>query len=148
MDSTRIGRRQRGSALAIGLILLLVLTVLAVASVGSATNDVRMAANSQFARTAFEAQQRGSEVALQTYAPDTRLPTVTVAPVTFDTTTSYTYTVAFNAQNGYTEVPGGGYSIGEGMGFKAIHFDVTSTGKTSGGTSTTATQSFYIVGPP
>ena len=44
-----------------------------------------------------------------------------------------------------TDVPEGGYSMGS-HGFKAYHFDVTSTGAARRGASADANQSFYIKG--
>lgn len=141
------GRRQHGAALVVGLILLLVLTVLAIASVGTSTMDLKMAANAQYAANAFQATERGIDVAILTTAPNTTTPLVTVNNQPAGPTDTYSYTMRFNINNGITEVPSGGFSLGEGIGFKAFHFDVTSTGSSSSNSTTTATQSFYVVGP-
>ena len=57
---------QRGVALFVGLILLLVITVLAVAAMTMATADLRMAANRQFRENAFQAASRGIQQAMVT----------------------------------------------------------------------------------
>ena len=48
-------KKQSGAALVIGLVLLLVLTLLAVSGMNTATLEVQMAGNSQFAENAFQA---------------------------------------------------------------------------------------------
>ena len=141
--------RERGAALAVGLILLLVLTILAIANLSTSTLDLRMAANAMFTTNAFEATERGIDIAIQTNVPDTTKTTVTV-PLTAASGTNgdaYTYTIRFNAANGVTAVPSGGFSLGSGVGFNAFHFDVSSTGAAASSSTTTATQSYYVVGP-
>ena len=50
--------RQRGAALVIGLILLLVLTLLAVTGMNTASTELIMAGNEQYRQNAFSGQQR------------------------------------------------------------------------------------------
>lgn len=57
-------RSQRGAALVIGLILLLVLTVLAISGVNSASLEFFMAGNEQFRQNAFQAAETGIERAM------------------------------------------------------------------------------------
>jgi len=138
---------QRGAALVIGLILLLVLTLLAVSGMNTSTLELQMSGNQQFGQDAFQAAETGIDRALQsgdyttvetTTVPETALPDST------DTVASET---VFNADNGVTPVPAGGYSLGVSKGFQAYHFDITSTGTAGRGATSTQTQSFYIVGP-
>lgn len=139
---------QRGAALVVGLILLLVLTVLAVASMSSSTMGLQMTANAQSSANAFQAAERAVDIAMATYMPDTTEPLVE-----FDeediagTTDSYQYAIEFDVNNGVTEVPDGGFSVGEGVGFRAYHFDVRATGRAARGASVVTTQSYYVVGP-
>jgi type IV pilus assembly protein PilX len=53
--------RQQGAALVVGLIVLLVMTMLGVASMGSMTSELRMAANVQIRNTAFQAASAAIE---------------------------------------------------------------------------------------
>lgn len=139
---------QRGAALVVGLILLMVLTVLAVASMSSSTMGLQMTANAQSDTNAFQAAERAVDIAMATYMPDTTQPLVEFDPEDIaGTADSYEYAVEFNTDNGITEVPDGGFSVGEGIGFKAYHFDVAATGRSSRGASATTTQSYYVVGP-
>ncbi len=57
--------RQRGAALIVGLILLMVLTVLAVSAMRSATLDLTMASNAQFRENAFQLAESGIQATLR-----------------------------------------------------------------------------------
>jgi len=139
---------QSGAALVIGLILLLVLTVLAVSSMSGATMGLQMTSNAQSANNSFQAAERAVDVAMATYMPDTTAGAVAFDPTDIaGTSDSYEYSIEFNVNNGVTEVPDGGFSLGEGIGFRAYHFDVTATGESTRGASTVTTQSYYVVGP-
>ena len=139
----RLQRRQEGAALVVGLIMLMVLTLLAISGMNTATLELQMAGNSQFAENAFQAAETGVDRALAIGGFNTALPLV--APVALmpsgDSITSVTtFDIA-------TAVPDGGYSIGTGTGFQAFHFDIVSQGTAARGATATNTQSFYIVGP-
>jgi type IV pilus assembly protein PilX len=141
MKRLRPRQREQGAALIIGLVLLLVLTVLGVSGITTATLDLQMTGNTQAAQFAFQAAETGIDVALS-------------GPV--DTTTPQIYTdvpvgdgtYEFSAQifcAGTTSVPEGVYS--EGVGARAIHFDAVSTGTGPRDAVSVHTQSVYIVGP-
>ncbi len=142
-------RSQRGVALFVGLILLLVITVLAVAAMTMATSDLRMAANRQFHENAFQAASRGVQLGMITPNLPTTGVTVTVAStaVPGNATDTYEYTVSFDPDNGVTGVPAGGYSLGTSSGFSAFHFEVQATGKSVRGSEVVQEQGFYIIGP-
>ena len=57
-------RRERGAALVIGLIMLLILTILAFTGVNTATTELAMASNEQFRRNAADASAAGVEEAI------------------------------------------------------------------------------------
>ncbi len=59
-----IGHSQQGAALIVGLILLLVLTILAVSTMRTATLELLMASNAQYKEDAFQTAEAGIEVAL------------------------------------------------------------------------------------
>jgi type IV pilus assembly protein PilX len=61
---TFAARRQQGAALIIGLVLLLVLTLLAVSSMSSASLEFIMAGNEQYRSNAFQAAEVGIEQTL------------------------------------------------------------------------------------
>lgn len=139
-----IGARQRGAALVIGLILLLVLTLLAVSGMNTATLELQMAGNSQFSQNAFQAAETGIEAAMQTNLVNTNV--VITSPVTAIPGTNDTYQTVtrFNPDTGVQNTLVVGSSAGE---FAFYHFDVTSTGTSGRGATSTNTQSFYVQAP-
>jgi type IV pilus assembly protein PilX len=133
--------RQKGAALIVGLVLLLVLTVLGISGINMAALDLNMTSNTQSAEYAFEAAETGIDVALSGPV-DTAAPfSYTDVPVGDGT---YEYTAVISCA-GTTPVPEGIYS--EGGGARAIHFDAVSTGTGPRDAVSTHTQSVYIVGP-
>jgi hypothetical protein len=56
--------RQRGAALVVGLLLLLVLTILAISGMNTASLELMMAGNTQYQQNAFQAAETGIERAL------------------------------------------------------------------------------------
>jgi type IV pilus assembly protein PilX len=68
--------RQRGAALAVGLILLVVLTLLAFTGINAATTELAMAGNEQYRKNAAQASGAGIEVAIA------RVGTVNTVPGT------------------------------------------------------------------
>jgi type IV pilus assembly protein PilX len=147
-------RRQRGAALVIGLILLLVLTILAVSGVVTSTLELRMVGNQQQQERAFQAADTGIERAL---AGDVPLTTsITPTPVPLTEVERYTGSGTADASGdtfegslrymgdaAATSVPG--YSLGAGL--LSYHFQVEITGTSSGGAVSQHVQGFYIVGP-
>lgn len=141
-------RRQGGAALVVGMILLMVLTLLAISGMTSATMELQMAGNAQYSENAFQAAETGVEEAMR----DARVNgtnTSNVDPekteVVAGTTDHYKILTIHNPDNGVTKVPSGGFSMGVGKGFSAYHFDVTSTGTSSRSSTQTHVQSFYVV---
>jgi type IV pilus assembly protein PilX len=56
-------QNQRGAALIVGLMLLVIITLLAVTAVGTSTTELVMAGNEQFRERAFQAAEAGIETA-------------------------------------------------------------------------------------
>lgn len=56
--------RQQGAALIVGLILMVVVTVLAISGMNTATTELAMARNDQHYETAFQAAETGLDIAL------------------------------------------------------------------------------------
>jgi len=137
--------RQRGAALVVGLILLLVLTILAVSGVLSSTMELRMVRNTQSQERAFQSAEVAIEDALANPVLSTSAvftqPTVAVPNSPGDT---YAYQMQFVGQTplgtGMT-----GFSIG--TAFQSYHFQVDATGNGPDNALAQHTQSFYVVGP-
>ena len=159
--------RQSGAALVVGLILLLVLTLLAISGMTTASLELQMAGNEQYQERAFQFADAGIEQAMAAGVFNTNAAVGTydnvaaVNPVPDRGTGRQVtncpevagavdgqqceYFLRFDIQNGQTAVPGGGYSIG--TGFEAYHFIIDSYGTAERGAMSEHRQSFYVVGP-
>ncbi len=142
-------QRQRGAALVVGLILLVVITVLAVSGMNTATTELAMARNDQTFENAFQAAETGLEEALAQNTFDTGSPTTVTKPITSNE--SVTATIDFEDS---TIVPDKAFSLGVGTGIAAYHFLAEATAESNRDSSptdrdatATHTQAFYIVGP-
>lgn len=141
-------RRDRGAALVVGLILLLILTVLAISGMTTASLELQMAGNAQYQERAFQAADTGIEraIAQQVYSTAAATPvTSTSADATASDGDTFEAVVQFDNVGGVTSVPGGGYSLGTGL--QAYHFVVTSRGESARGATSEHVQSFYVIGP-
>lgn len=142
--------QQQGAALVVGLLLLVVITVLAISGMNTATTELAMARNDQNYENAFQAAETGLEQALS----QGNYNTLAGAAVTqtINANDSVTAQIQFEAS---TLVPDRAFSLGVGSGVAAYHFLATSRaesrrapGSTTDRDSTaTHTQAFYIVGP-
>ena len=144
-------RKQSGAALVVGLLLLVVITVLAISGMNTATTELAMARNDQSYENAFQAAETGLESALA-QGQFSALGSATV-PVTINSTDSVVTTIQPDGDP--TIVPDRAFSLGVGSGVVAYHFLATAEavsertpGKPSDRDSNALhTQAFYIVGP-
>ncbi len=142
--------RQQGAALVVGLILLVVITVLAISGMNTATTELAMARNDMNYENAFQAAETGLEVALAQGLFDTLAGTTVTQ--TISTHDSVSAEIVFEDSS---IVPDKAFSLGSGSGVAAYHFVVTSTATslrdpdstTDRDSSAVHTQSFYVVGP-
>jgi Tfp pilus assembly protein PilX len=137
-----LARPQRGAALFIALILLLVITILAVSTMGTSRLELQMAGNTQFGLHAFQAAQSAIEARI---AADDFTTGVAPAPVTHSYTTTGASATSSIAYQTSTEVPAGGYSLG--AGYQAYHFQIGVTATAARNARSEQAQGFYIVGP-
>lgn len=144
--------RHQGAALVTALLLLMVLTVLGVAGLATATLELRMAGNAQHHERAFAAAEHAIEQAVTTADLDTSsTPSAPLrpacggacsVPVTGD---PFDYSLYYDAGAGRTPAPDGGYSLGAGL--QAHHFIVEASGGSGRGARAEHTQGFYVLGP-
>jgi len=143
-------KNQSGAALVVGLLLLVVITVLAISGMNTATTELAMARNDQNYENAFQAAETGLENALAQGQFNTLAgTTVTQYINTYDSVTS---TIQFENS---TIVPDKAFSLGVGSGVVAYHFLATATAKserspgiaTDRDSNAVHTQAFYVVGP-
>ena len=153
MKNLSIKRSQHGAALIVGLILLVVITVLAVSGMNTATTELAMARNDQNNENAFQAAETGLEQALAQATFNT------VNPVTLTQTINSGHdqiTVIVTYENA-TMVPDRAFSLGVGSGIAAYHFNAVSTAisrriadgvsNTDRDASAVHSQAFYKIGP-
>lgn len=160
-------RAQSGAALVVGLLLLLVLTLLAISGMTTASLELQMAGNDQYQERAFQMADAGIEQAIQggifntnvtlgNYDKTDPLDPVPVRgqgrqiedcpePANPAPGQQCEYFLRFDENTGVSAVPGGGYSLG--TGFQAYHFVVDSYGTSNRGAASEHQQSFYVVGP-
>jgi type IV pilus assembly protein PilX len=143
-------KRQQGAALIIGLLLLVVITILAVSGMNTATTELAMARNDQTYENVFQAAETGIENALAQDVFSTAGPVViTPAVQTYEVVTA---TIRYEDS---TLVPDKAFSLGAGSGIAAYHFNATSQAEyrmdpgnvTDRDATAVHTQAFYIVGP-
>ena len=140
---------QRGAALVIGLVLLVVITVLAVSGVNTATTELAMARNDQNAENAFQAAETGLENALALGAYDE----VMVLPQYVSSSGHEFVDARIDFERPLQAVPDKAFSLGSGV--VALSFVATSAATsardpgnpTDRDASAVHTQAFYVIGP-
>jgi type IV pilus assembly protein PilX len=143
-------KHQQGAALIVGLLLLVVITVLAVSGMNTATTELAMARNDQTSENVFQSAEKGLETALAQGLFSTAAPIV-VTPAT----TTYEEISATIQYEDSTLVPDRAFSLGAGSGISAHHFLVTSDAAfradpgnvTDRDATASHKQAFYVVGP-
>lgn len=153
MNMKRNIGNQRGAALIVGLILLVVVTVLAIAGMNTATTELAIARNDQNYENAFQAAETGLETALAQGRFDTLVETE-LAGIDVPVRDNDLVTAVIRYDTS-TLVPDRAFSLGVGSGIAAYHFTATATAESnmSGGMETDRdasavhTQAFYVVGP-
>ena len=135
---------QRGAALVVGLILLMVLTVLGISSMNTATLELAMAGNTQHHQEAFQAAETGIDISISQRNFNTAV--AAIVPLTALDAGLDTQVVSTFIET--APVPNDAFSIGVGTGaVQAFHFDVVAVGRGPRNAVSTHTQSFYVVGP-
>jgi hypothetical protein len=149
----------------------MVLTLLAVTGMTTASLELQMAGNGQYRERAFQAAEAGLERAIQAGVYDTESTIGTYVPsadpavpptpqrgtgirgclqgvdadgVAAATGDCYEYFMRFDDQSGPTPVPGGGPEL---AGFRALHFVVDAFGSSGRHAESHHAQGFYVVVP-
>lgn len=135
-------RQQRGAALVIGLILLLVLTLLAVSGMNSASLEFIMAGNEQYRANAFEAAETGIE---QSIAQGTFNPGAPAQALNGNNNANDVWASTVTPQLGGAPLPAiWGFSWNS---FSSYHFEVISTGTSVRGGQAINTQGVAVIAP-
>jgi type IV pilus assembly protein PilX len=136
----RIPSRQRGAALAIGLILLLVLTVLAVSGMNTASMELVMAGNEQYRQRAFHASETGVELALADLpaVPQTGAVMSRTRALTGDTQSEVTTASQYMGD----DLNLTGFSAGK---FVGLHYQIASVGTSARNSQSQQFQGAYVI---
>jgi hypothetical protein len=133
--------RQRGAALIVGLVLLVVLTVLAVSGVNMATMELNMAGNTQARELAFQAAETGIDRALSGPVSPAVPQTYTGVPIGDG---SYEFDATIECV-GWSRVPD--RIFGEFGAARAIHYLASAEGRGPRDAVSRHSQGIYIIGP-
>ena len=156
MNTSRNIKKQQGAALIVGLILLVVITVLAISSMNTATTELAMARNDQNYENAFQAAETGLETALSQGVFLAQPAPILLPRVDLPSGHEYVDSqVQFDAPPTPVPPEAGAFSLGVGVGMQAYHFVATATAvsardpgaTTDRDASAVHTQAFFIVGP-
>ena len=135
-------QRQRGAALVVGLILLLVLTLLAVSGMNSASLQFVMAGNEQYRANAFSAAEAGIE---QTLAGGMFNPALGPQAKNGSANVTDKWATTVTAQLGGTPLPalwGNSWNS-----FATYHFEISSTGTAVRNAQAVNVQGVAIISP-
>lgn len=132
-------RKQKGAALVVGLLLLVILTLLAITGMNTTTTELVMAGNEQFRENAFNTSGAGLEEALSNLAtvPQNGTPVEATGKVPNSTDT---YSTESTYKGDDLNVPG--YSSGKFVGF---HYEVVSTGLSARKASSQQRQGAFVI---
>ncbi|MBT8091908.1 MAG: hypothetical protein KJN77_02660 [Gammaproteobacteria bacterium] len=150
-QAPRLPGQQSGAALVIGLLLLVVITVLAVSGMNTATTELAMARNHQNYEYAFQAAETGLEYAL---AQNNFAAQAAATSLTEELSDRESVDIVIQYETS-TIVPDRAFSLGSGSGVAAYHFIATSQAESRRSPADTTdrdstaehSQAFYIVGP-
>ena len=132
--------RQAGATLIVGLVLLLVLTVLGVSGMNTATMEITMAGNAQFHQDAFQMAEDAIDNAVGRELYSTAGPR-NVVP--FGGGRAVDRQAVINYTEVTTPIPD---SVNSVDGMQAYHFDILSTGVGPRTGTSVHTQAFYVRG--
>ena len=143
VSTTRTASRQQGAALVVGLLLLLVLTLLAISGMNSASLEFIMAGNEQYRSNAFQAAEAGIEqsILLGNFNPAggvQAMPATAINP-----TDSWSSTIT--PQLGGTPLAaiwGNSWNS-----FSTYHFEVNSTGTSTRNSNAVDLQGVAVISP-
>lgn len=141
-STTRTFHRQQGAALVVGLLLLLVLTLLAVSGMNSASLEFVMAGNEQYRSNAFQAAEAGIEqtILLGSFNPGAPVQTLNGNPTATDA-----WTATVTPQLG--GVPLAAIWGNSWNSFSTYHFEINSAGTSVRSANAVNLQGIAVISP-
>jgi type IV pilus assembly protein PilX len=148
-SNQRYANTQAGAALVIGLLLLLILTLLAISGMNTASLELVMAGNTQYQQNAFQAAETGIAQALVAAGfnpgdPPQRLPAAGTTLIA-DTGGSDAYVATVTPQLGGAAQPAMWGSSWDS--FSTFHFETRSVGTSSRNATATNRQGVAVIAP-
>ncbi|MBS0388891.1 MAG: pilus assembly PilX N-terminal domain-containing protein [Proteobacteria bacterium] len=141
-STSRKFQYQQGAALVVGLLLLLVLTLLAVSGMNSASLEFVMAGNEQYRSNAFQAAEAGIE---QTILQGAFNPGSPVQTLTGNPTATDTWTATVTPQLG--GIPLAAIWGNSWNSFSTYHFEISSTGTSVRSANAVNLQGIAVISP-
>ena len=138
--------RQRGAALVVGLMLLLVLTLLAVTGMNTASTELIMAGNAQWQENAFQAAETGIEQAIRNANFNPGVASTPLARTQVPSSAGDYYEGAITPQPDVNR-PQQAMLGNRWDSFSTFHFEVESTGTSVRGATTTHVQGLFVISP-
>jgi type IV pilus assembly protein PilX len=143
-------RAQRGAALVVGMLLLLVLTLLAISGMNTASLELAMAGNMQFHENAFRAAETGIEQAMVVGMfnpgdPEQRLPETDGETIAIPNTAEDAFFATITPALGGAKqppLPGSSYNK-----YSTYHFDVQSNGQSARNAVAITEQGVAVIAP-
>lgn len=137
------GKHQRGAALVVGLLLLLVLTLLAISGMNTASLELVMAGNTQYGQNAFQAAEAGIE---RTIATSEMNPVNgVVGPTTITLTSADSVKTTITPQLSGMALPaiwGNSWDS-----FSTYHFEIDSVGSSARNARAENLQALAVISP-
>jgi type IV pilus assembly protein PilX len=144
---------ERGAALAVGLLMLVILTVLAITGMSTATMELTMAGNTQQGNRAFEAAASVLESELRRDDIEPLESAGTLPAIPANTNRAYVdqdgNTIATGtARTSFVATTGtAGWQLGATHAFSAHHFEAQANGASARGAVASQLQGYYVIGP-
>jgi Tfp pilus assembly protein PilX len=144
---------EHGAALAVGLLMLVILTVLAVTGMSTATMELTMAGNTQQSSRAFEAASSVLESELRRNDIEPLETAGGLPAIPANTDRAYEdadgNTVATaSARTSYVATSGtAGWQLGVTRAFSAHHFEAQANAAAAKGAAASQLQGYYVIGP-
>lgn len=141
--SALLRHRQRGVALVIALIMLLVLTLLAMTGMNTATTELIMSGNEQYRRNASQAAAAGIEQAIARLADASTARSAvpsTIAPTALPGAPDDRYATVTRFTGDETGLPQSSADK-----FVGLHYTIESTGNSARGASDTQVQGVMVI---
>lgn len=133
-------RHQHGAALVVGMILLVVLTLLAISGMNTASLNLQMAGNAQYYQNAFQASEDGIAQAIRYAAFNPNVSSEPVAPQN-----GVTFTANVNRQMDGEPLPAIWGSSWDS--FSTYHFEIQIAGQSARNAQSTLIQGMAIIAP-